>query len=135
MSRRQIRHARRAQGHRIDAKIRERIDNLMLFIQDQMEGPLTVEELAAEVGMSVNSLIAHFARSTGRTPAQYVLHQRLRRAGWFLIHRPLSVAEIAFATGFSSHAHLCVAFRRKLGMSPGEWRRRHASAIVEPGEG
>ncbi|MBA3941587.1 MAG: hypothetical protein C0520_10290 [Sphingopyxis sp.] len=120
---------------RISPTMGERIDNLMLFIQDQMEGPLTVEELAAEAGMSVNSLIAHFARSTGRTPAQYVLHQRLRRAGWFLIHRPLSVAEIAFATGFSSHAHLCVAFRRKLGMSPGEWRRRHASAIVEPGEG
>ncbi len=119
---------------RISPAMGQRVDDLMLFIQEQMEVPLTVEDLAAEAGMSVNSLIAHFARSTGRTPAQYVLHQRLRRAGWFLIHRPLSVAEIAFATGFSSHAHLCVAFRRKLGMSPGEWRRRHASAIVEGGE-
>ncbi len=119
---------------RISPTMGQRIDDLMLFIQEQMEVPLTVEELAAEAGISVNSLIAHFARSTGRTPAQYVLHQRLRRAGWFLIHRPLSVAEIAFATGFSSHAHLCVAFRRKLGMSPGEWRRRHASVNVGDGE-
>ncbi|WP_374524761.1 helix-turn-helix domain-containing protein [Sphingopyxis sp.] len=102
--------------------IAPRIDDLMASIQTQLETPITVEEMAAEVGMSVNSLITNFARATGWTPAQYMLHQRLRRACWFLANRPLSVAEIAFATGFSSHAHLCAAFRRKLAMSPGEWR-------------
>lgn len=112
--------------------VAERINDLMAFIQTQLEGSLTVEEMAAEAGMSVNSLIVHFTSVTGRTPAQYMLRQRLRRACWFLMNRPLSVAEIAFATGFSSHAHLCAIFRRKLGMSPGEWRRRHVSAIVPP---
>ena len=100
----------------------QRIDDLMASIQTRLEMPVPVEEMAAEAGMSVNSLISNFARVTGWTPAQYVLHQRLRRACWFLANRPLSVAEIAFATGFSSHAHLCAAFRRKLAMSPGEWR-------------
>lgn len=109
-----------------------RINDLMAYIQTQLELSLTVEEMAAEAGMSVNSLIVHFARATGYTPAQYMLRQRLRRACWFLMNRPLSVAEIAFATGFSSHAHLCAIFRRKLGMSPGEWRRRHVSAILPP---
>ncbi len=111
-----------------------RINDLMAFIQTQLEVPLTVEDMAAEAGMSVNSLIVHFARATGRTPAQYVLRQRLRHACWFLMNRPLSIAEIAFATGFSSHAHLCAIFRRKIGMSPGEWRRRHRSDIL-PAEG
>lgn len=104
--------------------VARRIDRLLTFIQTHIETPMTVEDMAAEAGMSVNSLIGHFARATGRTPAQYVLNQRLRRARWFLMHRPLSVAEIAFATGFSSHAHLCAAFRDKLGISPTEWRRR-----------
>ncbi len=108
----------------------QRINDLMALIQTRLEVSLSVDEMAAQAGMSVNSLIAHFARATGYTPAQYMLRQRLRRACWFLMNRPLSVAEIAFATGFSSHAHLCAIFRRKLGMSPGEWRRRHASAIV-----
>ena len=116
--------------------VTQRINDLMAHIQTQLELSLTVEEMAAEVGMSVNSLIVHFARATGYTPAQYMLRQRLRqrlrRACWFLMNRPLSVAEIAFATGFSSHAHLCAIFRRKLGMSPGEWRRRHVSAILPP---
>lgn len=108
----------------------QRINDLMAYIQTQLELPLTVEDMAAEVGMSVNSLIVHFTRATGRTPAQYVLRQRLRHACWFLMNRPLTIAEIAFATGFSSHAHLCAIFRRKLGMSPGEWRRRHRSATL-----
>ncbi|MBN8842170.1 MAG: helix-turn-helix transcriptional regulator [Sphingomonadales bacterium] len=104
--------------------IARRLDNLMTFIEPRIEGHLTVEDMAAEAGMSVNSLIVHFARATGRTPAQYLLNQRLRRARWFLMNRPLTVAEIAFATGFSSHAHLCAAFRSKLGISPGAWRRQ-----------
>lgn len=112
--------------------VTQRINDLMAYIQTQLEVSLTVEEMAAEAGMSVNSLIVHFTRATGRTPAQYMLRQRLRRACWFLMNRPLSIAEIAFATGFSSHAHLCAIFRRKLGMSPGEWRRRHVSAILPP---
>ena len=106
------------------ADISRRLDNLMTFIEPRIETHLTVEDMAAEAGMSVNSLIIHFARATGRTPAQYLLNQRLRRARWFLMNRPLSVAEIAFATGFSSHAHLCAAFRNKLGISPGAWRRQ-----------
>ncbi|MBL0915073.1 MAG: helix-turn-helix transcriptional regulator [Sphingopyxis sp.] len=104
--------------------IARRLDKLMTFIEARIETHLTVEDMAAEAGMSVNSLIVHFARATGRTPAQYLLHQRLRRARWFLMNRPLTVAEIAFATGFSSHAHLCAAFRNKLGISPGAWRRQ-----------
>ena len=114
--------------------VTDRINDLMAFIQTRLEVPLTVEDMAAEAGMSVNSLIVHFNRATGYTPAQYVLRQRLRRACWFLMNRPLSIAEIAFATGFSSHAHLCAIFRRKLGTSPGEWRRRHVSAILAPVE-
>lgn len=103
--------------------IGRRLDNLMSFIEARIETHLSVEEMATEAGMSINSLIVHFARATGRTPAQYLLNQRLRRARWFLMNRPLTVAEIAFATGFSSHAHLCAAFRNKLGISPGAWRR------------
>lgn len=104
--------------------VAQRIDQLMVFVQARLETQITVQEMAAEAGMSANSLIANFGRATGRTPAQYVLHQRLRRACWFLMNRPLSVAEIAFATGFSSHAHLCAAFRSKLGISPVAWRRQ-----------
>ncbi|WP_260580555.1 helix-turn-helix domain-containing protein [Sphingopyxis sp. PET50] len=107
------------------ARAAHRIDALLALIEARIETPMTVEEMAAETGMSVNSLIVHVARATGRTPRQYALRQRLRRACWYLMNRPLSVAEIAFATGFSSHAHLCAAFRGKLGQSPGEWRRAH----------
>ncbi|HMO75984.1 MAG TPA: helix-turn-helix domain-containing protein [Sphingopyxis sp.] len=117
-------------GRAPSAATARRIDALLAFIEAHIEMPLTVEHMAAEAGMSVNSLIVHFARATGRTPGQYLLHQRLRRARWYLANRPLSVAEIAFATGFSSHAHLCATFRAKLGLSPGEWRRRHAAAAL-----
>ncbi|UNU43342.1 AraC family transcriptional regulator [Sphingopyxis sp. YF1] len=115
---------------RASARTEHRIDALLPLIEARIENPFTVEEMAAEAGMSVNSLIVHFSRATGRTPRQYLLRQRLRRACWYLMNRPLTVAEIAFATGFSSHAHLCAAFRDKLGLSPGEWRMRYAGVAT-----
>lgn len=121
---------RRGPSRPVPPAMTRRIDALRAAIEDRLDTHLTIEDMAVEAGMSVNSLIVHFARATGRTPAQYVLHQRLRRACRYLDSLPVSVTEIALATGFSSHAHLCSAFRAKLGMSPGEWRRRGDSVLM-----
>jgi AraC family transcriptional regulator len=37
---------------------------------------------------------------------------------------PVSLADVAATTGFSSHAHMTTAFRRVLGVTPSEWMRR-----------
>lgn len=109
----------------VPARIAGRIDALLRFIEANLDSAITVADLATEAGMSVNSLLLHFGRVTGTTPAQYVMRQRLRRARWHLAHSRASIADIAFATGFSSHAHLSATFRDRLGTSPSAWRAQH----------
>jgi len=89
-----------------------------------MHDPLTVEELASLVDMSVASLIKGFRVSFGTTPWQYVLKMRLAKAMQLLKVSEASVTEIATLTGFSSPSHFATAFLKAFGLTPSAYRRR-----------
>jgi AraC family transcriptional regulator len=73
-----------------------------------------------------------FKASTGTTLHAALMERRVARAR-LLIESALrrgvygNLAEVAAATGFSSHAHMTTAFRRVLGVTPSDWARRIAS--------
>jgi AraC family transcriptional regulator len=119
--------AERGNTRPVTPVVRERIGQLIAFINRHIEGPLPIAALADEYGTSVNTLITHFAGFTGQTPGQYVLAQRLRRACWLLTDPALPITEVAVASGFASHAHLCTTFKGRFGQTPGTWRRLHAA--------
>jgi AraC family transcriptional regulator len=110
----------------VSAEVRGRIGQLVKFINRHLESPLPVAVLADEYGTSVNTLITHFTSAMGRTPGQYVLAQRLRRACSLLTDNSLTITDAALSAGFASHQHLCTAFREKFGSTPGAWRRQHS---------
>jgi AraC family transcriptional regulator len=95
---------------------------LLDFIDAHLASPLRLETLAALVQLTVHEFLIAFRASFGTTPAQYVIGRRLRRARWLLLHTSRSLAEIAFDTGFSSHAHLTNTFRARLRTTPRDFR-------------
>jgi AraC family transcriptional regulator len=94
------------------------------LVEERLEQPLTLDEMAAAAGLSR----AHFARcfraATGTTPYGYVRDRRVARARELLGRQGHSIAEIAAMTGFHSQSHLGRVFRGATGMTPGEYRRR-----------
>ena len=91
-------------------------------IDNAAAAKLTLEDLAASVGMSTPAFAAAMKETTGQTPYQYVLARRLGRARAMVETTTLSLAEIAFRCGFSSQSHMTDVFRTKLGTSPGKLR-------------
>lgn len=85
---------------------------------------ITLDDLAAIAGMSPHTLLVAFRRAFGTTPAQYVIAQRLRRARWLLANTAQDITAIALETGFASHSHLTTAFKRQVGLTPRDFRRR-----------
>jgi transcriptional regulator GlxA family with amidase domain len=69
----------------------------------------------------------HFARefkhSAGVTPHRYLIQERIEQAQQMLAQTDLSLAEIAYAVGFSDQGHLARHFRALLGTTPREFRR------------
>jgi AraC family transcriptional regulator len=93
------------------------------LMEANIETDIRLGDLAREAGMSSSHFIRSFRQSTGQTPYQFLLHQRVKRAQ-FLMRDPLvSLTEVALASGFADQHHLARVFRRITNMTPSSYRR------------
>jgi AraC family transcriptional regulator len=97
-----------------------RIDEL---IEARLDARLTVQDLAGALGLSTGFFARAFKRATGRAPHDYIIDRRIARARLLLRERRLSLAAVALASGFASHAHMTATFRTRLGISPQSLRK------------
>jgi transcriptional regulator GlxA family with amidase domain len=88
----------------------------------------TVETLAARACMSPRNFSRAFRAETGLTPAAWVETVRVERARQLLEAAGTSTEAIAAECGFGTVETLRRAFRRRLGVSPGEYRERFRAA-------
>jgi AraC family transcriptional regulator len=99
----------------------------MRAIHDYMHAHIghrvTLEDLAALVGISPSHFLRQFRRSTGIPPHQHLLQLRLEAAERLLRDSHLSISEIAAQTGFSDQSHLTRLFRRHRGITPHSFRQ------------
>lgn len=98
-------------------------ERLVAFVEDHLQHELGVSDLAAVMGYSPDHFAKLFKRDFGLSPYQYVLNRRVERAKSLLRGRGLSIAEVAMTCGFSTRAHLSSAFKARVGITPGVYRR------------
>lgn len=92
------------------------------YIEQHLAEPVTLEQLAAEAGLSAYHFARMFKQSTGLAPHQYLMQQRLARAEQLLRHSRLSLTDIALQCGFSSPSHFSHRFRASFGLPPSRIR-------------
>lgn len=101
-----------------------RLRRVIDYIQEHLERDLSLVELAAVAHISPYHFTRLFKQSTGITPHQYVLRRRVDKAKHLLKDEKLSIAEIAYATGFPNQAHFTTMFRRFVGVTPAVYRKK-----------
>lgn len=84
---------------------------------------LSVDSIAAQLGVTRRLLDRRFAQEHGRSVLEEVTACRLNRAQRMLCETHLPIKQIAYSTGFSSSTHMAVVFRRELNTTPEEYRR------------
>ena len=128
----------RSQGDRQRLPLRARLgvqNSKVLSIIELMEGhlsePLSLIEIADNVGLSRRQIERLFQQEMGRSPARYYLEIRLDRARHLLIQSSLPVVEVAVACGFVSASHFSKCYRELYGRSPQQERadRKHLSTM------
>ncbi len=102
------------------------LSELMVYIADHPERDLTVRALAERLHMSERSLQRLFTAEVGITPAAYVERVRIDAARRLLELTEQPVAAVASACGFDRVETLYRAFKRVMGVTPVEYRERHA---------
>ncbi|MBD0742763.1 helix-turn-helix domain-containing protein [Streptomyces sp. CBMA152] len=100
---------------------------LFPWVMERLDQPLTVEDLARQARMSSRHLGRHFRATTGTTPLQWLLTQRIRRAQELLETGDDSVDAIATATGMGTATTLRRHFNRTVGVPPDTYRRTFRS--------
>ncbi len=105
-----------------------RVLSAMRRLEERLEIPPTVEELARLAGLNINSFIRLFREHAGFTPQQYGLRKRIEKAGLLLEQTGLSIDEIALQTGFCHRHHFSHCFQRVQGQSPAAYRRKNRAS-------
>ena len=85
--------------------------------------PATIADIAKACRVSRTYFMQAFRETTGTTPHQWLIKQRVAQASSLLRDTELSLADIATACGFSDQSHFGRVFSRAEGMAPGKWRR------------
>ncbi|MGO8420664.1 helix-turn-helix transcriptional regulator [Rhizobium ruizarguesonis] len=89
------------------------------YIEDHLDTPLSLAELAALAGLSLSHLKTQFRNSFGVPPHQYVLHRRVVRAEALIRNSGMPLSQIALEAGFAHQSHMANSMKRLLGVSPG----------------
>jgi AraC family transcriptional regulator len=102
---------------------RRRLTRVREYIAANLEGDLTIAQLAKVACLSRYHFARAFKTAVGQSPHQYVSAHRLERAKEMLMRGDQSLLDIAIALNFSSQANFTRAFRLGTGMTPGQFRR------------
>lgn len=101
------------------------LDQVVGYIEDHMERPITLAALAAIAGVSRFHFARLFRLSTGLSPIAFVERARLARARHYLRQGRLTIAEIALTVGFSDQSEFTRRFHRHVGTTPAAFAREH----------
>jgi transcriptional regulator GlxA family with amidase domain len=91
-------------------------------MEDNVAEPVTLDDLAETTGLSARQLNRLFTEKLGRPTMRYYRELRLEKAQSLLRNSPLSLTEIALATGFANSSHFSRAYAAQFGQPPSSYR-------------
>lgn len=92
------------------------------FLEDNLGDEIGLSTLAELAGMTIREFGTAFTVTFGVPPHQYLLGRRIERAKHLLTTTTHSITEISIAVGFSTPSHFSNTFRKRMGVSPREYR-------------
>lgn len=115
--------SRRHAGGWLRALADQKIGEALRLIHENPQTNWTVETLARAVAMSRSAFAEKFTSLVGESPLRYVVSWRMKKATQ-LLERGEPIGLIAHRVGYESDAAFNKAFKKHLGMTPGEFRRQ-----------
>ncbi|MFC0401930.1 helix-turn-helix transcriptional regulator [Paraburkholderia rhizosphaerae] len=105
-----------------------RLQRTIAFIDDHLDQPISLQQLAHAVGLSPTYFAARFRAAVGASPRLFVMRRRIERAKVLLASTRMSMIDVALNVGFRTQSHFTTVFGRQEGATPYQWRMRCASA-------
>ena len=108
-----------------NGKAKELVAIAKQFMDENFDQGITVSEAAAYVFLSQGYFTRAFRDETGISPMNYLMKKRIEKACKLLQNNEIKVSAISLQSGFSSPQRFNVAFRKQMGMTPMEYRKKY----------
>lgn len=110
-----------------------KIEQTIVYMQEHLDQPLQASALAAQANVSLSHYFALFKRRTGRTPIDFFIHLRMRRACQLLDTTSLTVKEVAAALGYDDPFYFSRVFKSINAVAPTDYRLARQGVSRSPG--
>lgn len=101
------------------------IHEAISFIEQNFQNEISVEDIAACCGLNRSYFGKVFHDTIGKSPQEFLMHYRMRKAAELLKLTQLSVSDIGNAVGYPNSLHFSRAFKNVYGISPRNWRQEN----------
>ena len=108
-----------------NGKAKELVAIAKQYMDENFDQGITVSEAAAYVFLSQGYFTRAFRDDTGISPMNYLMKKRIEKACKLLQNNEIKVSAISLQSGFSSPQRFNVAFRKQMGMTPMEYRKKY----------
>ncbi len=100
------------------------LDRAVTYLREHFREPIAMSDLARMVGMSVRQFNRKFREVFGTNPTRFLIKTRIQAACEQIQQTDLSIGEIAIEFGFYDQSSFTQHFRRHVGMTPLQYRKR-----------
>ncbi len=108
-----------------DKKVNRQIDYIKSYIDSNYNEDIKLEDLSSMAYMNKFHLISEFKQSYRITPIEYLILKRVEVAKNLLISTNHTMEEISAIVGFNSQSYFNQVFKKKVGQTPSQFRRKH----------
>lgn len=117
------------EGNKATSYMLEETERATRYFSENYNKPICIEEYAESRHVSTCWFIRQFKHYTGMPPMQYILSIRIANAQNLLETTSYTVSEIASIIGYDNPLYFSRLFKKQLGMSPTEYRKRQAAVL------
>ena len=102
---------------------KDNIKRAIDFLNECYNQNFSLEEIALIANTSPYHFIRVFKKATGKTPHEYLVSIKIKKAMEMLKQPSHTITEVCFACGFNNSCHFSTVFKRMVGVSPSEYRK------------
>ena len=106
-----------------------RLAHVIEFIRKNLHLNLTVELLSNRVHMSPSNFQRVFKQELGKTPVNFINHERMKLAKSLLRQRDIKIKEVGYLCGFNNISYFNRYFKRATGLTPKAFQVQHRTMV------
>lgn len=103
----------------------------IVFMENNFATPITIEDIASEIGLSPYYFSRLFRKYTNLSPHEYLINLRITLAQDVLSSSDQSIEYVSEICGYGSVQHFIRSFKQKVGCSPLQYRKKTSFSGID----